>query len=160
MVEVHIPKKGIWGRLVPPPKEEQEDLPDNLQLLRATEYHEVAAIANLERSNGELEAVLQCEEDEDFRLAIVENLSILAQKRTDLARAGPEENPGGGPQCEAHRVRAAQEDNDEEMPQQDRDLIAAAGGAPPVAPQQGAAAAADAAAVAPADGAFSGGLDL
>mmetsp|Transcript_39457 Transcript_39457/g.109608 ORF Transcript_39457/g.109608 Transcript_39457/m.109608 type:complete len:144 (+) Transcript_39457:38-469(+) len=86
MVEVHIPKKGIYGRLEPLPALSDDDLPDELQLLRELEDHEVFAIGHLERSNQELQEVLRAEDDADFRLAVAENLEVLARKRAQLEK--------------------------------------------------------------------------
>mmetsp|Transcript_23241 Transcript_23241/g.41579 ORF Transcript_23241/g.41579 Transcript_23241/m.41579 type:complete len:140 (+) Transcript_23241:98-517(+) len=84
MVEVHIPKKGVWGRLQPAPKEEDDDLPDDMNALRELEEHESTALLHLERSNEELLVELEDEEDADFRDAVRENLQVMEIKRKRL----------------------------------------------------------------------------
>jgi len=86
MVEVHIPQKGIHGKLVPVPKANEDDLPDELPLLRELEDREAFAIQHLERSNREIDEALQAEDDEDLRLAVAENLEVLVRKRARLQK--------------------------------------------------------------------------
>mmetsp|Transcript_67048 Transcript_67048/g.143467 ORF Transcript_67048/g.143467 Transcript_67048/m.143467 type:complete len:180 (+) Transcript_67048:106-645(+) len=107
MVEVHIPKRGICGRLekeLPPPacggsasrgadKAQQEeedddddDLADDLQLLLEIQSHETLAVEHLERSNRELLEALEVEEDSDFREAVTENCEVLGRKRRLLEK--------------------------------------------------------------------------
>mmetsp|Transcript_27323 Transcript_27323/g.41298 ORF Transcript_27323/g.41298 Transcript_27323/m.41298 type:complete len:182 (-) Transcript_27323:80-625(-) len=82
MVEIHIPKKGIHGRLEPIAQPAEDELPDDLQILRAMEEHETLAITHLERSNTELKAALaEMEDDADFQIAVIENLAVLSQKK-------------------------------------------------------------------------------
>lgn len=87
MVEVHIPKKGIHGRMqLPPKKQDEDELPDELQVLREIEDHETLAIKHLERSNSELAEFLEEEDDADFREAIAENVEVLARKLVRLEK--------------------------------------------------------------------------
>merc|ERR1719229_263312 len=84
MVEVHIPSKGVYGRLEPTESKGFDSLPDDLGLLRDIEAHEVTQIARLEKSNRLLADALQDNEDEEFRLAIKENKLILPYKKERL----------------------------------------------------------------------------
>merc|ERR1712146_408785 len=73
--------KGIYGRLVPTPQKEEEDLPDDLQELISMQEQETISIDRLEQSNHDLtEALKECD-DADFRIAVAENRQILERKR-------------------------------------------------------------------------------
>ncbi|CAK0869268.1 unnamed protein product [Prorocentrum cordatum] len=88
MVEVYIPEKGIAGRLdLARRQADEDDLPDDLLLLRELEDHESRAISHLERSNRELAEALEADDDPDFREAIAENVQVLRQKRERVAKA-------------------------------------------------------------------------
>jgi len=86
MVEVHIPKKKIWGRLEPAPTcaADPEGLPDDLRLLQELKEREMGQIAHLEISNQQLAEFLDAEDDPEFRTAIDENLDVLVRKRQRL----------------------------------------------------------------------------
>ncbi|CAK0869266.1 unnamed protein product [Prorocentrum cordatum] len=87
MVEVYIPEKGIAGRLdLARRQADEDDLPDDLLLLRELEDHESRAISHLERSNRELAEALEADDDPDFREAIAENVQVLRQKRERVAK--------------------------------------------------------------------------
>mmetsp|Transcript_157619 Transcript_157619/g.278183 ORF Transcript_157619/g.278183 Transcript_157619/m.278183 type:complete len:143 (-) Transcript_157619:68-496(-) len=88
MVEVHIPKKGIYGRLELIQRPEEKELPDDLELLRAMDSEESGAIERLEKSNRELAEALEIEDDPDFREAVADNLKVLerkCQRRAEIA---------------------------------------------------------------------------
>ena len=85
MVEIHIPKLGIHGRLEPRNLDD-DGLPDDLQLLKALQAQEKKQVERLEHSNGQLKLFLAEEDDPDFREAITENLEILEKKRIHLEK--------------------------------------------------------------------------
>lgn len=85
MVEIHIPKLGIHGRLEPRNLDD-DGLPDDLQLLKALQAQEKKQIERLEHSNGQLKEFLAQEDDPDFREALLENLEILERKHARVTR--------------------------------------------------------------------------
>eukprot|EP00928_Gymnodinium_smaydae_P056354 TRINITY_DN39747_c0_g1_i1.p1 TRINITY_DN39747_c0_g1~~TRINITY_DN39747_c0_g1_i1.p1 ORF type:complete len:161 (-),score=48.52 TRINITY_DN39747_c0_g1_i1:52-474(-) len=85
MVEIYIPAKGICGRLEPPCRSDDDELPDDLEALMDIEALELRQIHHLERSNVELLELLECEEDKDFREAVDENRHVLRRKGQRLA---------------------------------------------------------------------------
>ncbi|CAK9051585.1 unnamed protein product [Durusdinium trenchii] len=89
MVEIHIPKLGIHGRLEPGARVDgldEDGLPEDLQLLKALEAQEKKAVEKLEDSNRQLDGFLAEEEDADFREAIEENLTVIERKLLRLEK--------------------------------------------------------------------------
>mmetsp|Transcript_104629 Transcript_104629/g.165219 ORF Transcript_104629/g.165219 Transcript_104629/m.165219 type:complete len:157 (-) Transcript_104629:25-495(-) len=87
MVEVHIPKKNIHGRLEPTPSkvQDEDELPDELLLLQVMAEQVATTIGRLEKSNRELNEALLEGDDADFREAVSDNLKILEYKRSHEA---------------------------------------------------------------------------
>lgn len=97
MVEItlRLPSRRLHGRLEPraesssaPLEGEEAALPSDPDMLVELGKAEAAAILHLERSNSELLAALQAEEDDDFRAAVEDNRATLARKYARLAEIG------------------------------------------------------------------------
>jgi len=70
------------------PAPTSEALPQDREMLLELGRAEATAIRHLERSNTELLAALEVDEDSDFRLAVNDNLAVLERKYVRLADIG------------------------------------------------------------------------